>query len=689
MLRKCCVTSLVFMVTLAIVLILPVNANATRGDNCLAMCQDLHSRGIALSTPCNESRLDELLRNGYCEKGESAYSPPGAPTNTGTKTPIDIITYGPTRAPDGHPSKSWGVGKAIDGDDHSKFFNFVKIGSGFTVTFSEQVVMNNIVFTASDGCTDQWRRCPTQVKISGSNDESPQRGFEVIADVELSLPENANWGSVYGDGDGNSFENSKAYTHYRVVITDVDGESRADSFEFAEVEFYNTGATSTPQMGALPFPTSGGTSPTNTGQVQETGQKQETELFKCGEAQCVCRPKDRTIDYDDGIRLPTDLYTSKLPVCHRSVRPNGTIIHGAAGYAAALENEQRNIDQWHEFAQNVSNKFKEARNLCTPKSIYLQNCPSPTTLDQCIVLLQMPTPSSELSPFEMGFWRHYAEDCLQAMPQCLPPGDQPLDPSWIALGESTAGIVDAAADTSFTMGFLAASGASSEEKLVGLCGTYIPGCGIAAALAGGDTGEVIGAVVDEVVGGVIEQAGGSLVMAGIHGALSFAEYIAEKNRCDNVKAADREVFNSQERRSLADKENSLIKNPEALEGMDENIKATGDFNDAYQKQEWSEDEDEKNKCRAIPATQQCTKMVGECLWLQWCKEFQRIDDAKPVTQPTSPQPVIQQPAVDQACLRVCMEFPPHLQNDSIRDGCSPAGLERLKNGFCGGNCNGC
>ena len=62
--------------------------------------------------------------------------------------------------------------------------------------------------------------------------------------------------------------------------------------------------------------------------------------------------------------------------------------------------------------------------------------------------------------------------------------------------------------------------------------------------------------------------------------------------------------------------------PEALKGLDEAIKAKGDFNDAFKKQEWSKNQVEIDKCMATPTNQQPTQMVGVDLWLQWCKEMQ-------------------------------------------------------------------
>ena len=62
--------------------------------------------------------------------------------------------------------------------------------------------------------------------------------------------------------------------------------------------------------------------------------------------------------------------------------------------------------------------------------------------------------------------------------------------------------------------------------------------------------------------------------------------------------------------------------PEALKGLDEAIKAKGDFNDAFKKQEWSKNQVEIDKCMATPTNQQPTQMVGVDLWLQWCKEKQ-------------------------------------------------------------------
>ena len=166
---------------------------------------------------------------------EPAIAAPSSPAGGGTLVePVDITPFGKTRSPGGER-----VGNAIDNNDQSKFLNFHKTGSGFTVTFDKAVVVNEIEFTTAN---DDHGRDPIEVEISGSN-QSPQSGFSKIADVPLTKIRERF--APYGNG----FTNGTAYKYYRVVITDVDNRRRANSFQFAEVDFYSTG---TPPMGADP-----------------------------------------------------------------------------------------------------------------------------------------------------------------------------------------------------------------------------------------------------------------------------------------------------------------------------------------------------------------------------------------------------------------------------------------------------
>ena len=64
---------------------------------------------------------------------EPAIAAPSSPAGGGTLVePVDITPFGKTRSPGRER-----VENAIDNNDQSKFLNFHKTGSGFTVTFDK------------------------------------------------------------------------------------------------------------------------------------------------------------------------------------------------------------------------------------------------------------------------------------------------------------------------------------------------------------------------------------------------------------------------------------------------------------------------------------------------------------------------------------------------------------------------
>ncbi|MBT7538655.1 MAG: hypothetical protein HN683_04905, partial [Gammaproteobacteria bacterium] len=146
--------------------------------------------------------------------------------------PTDITTYGSTSSPSNERFPN-----AIDNNTSTKFLNFNETGSGFVVTFSSSVVLNNIVFTTAN---DVPARDPQTVSIYGSND-STSSGFSLIQD-NVSLTSTSNRFTAYASGAGNNFNNGDAFKYYRVVVTAVGNTNCC--FQFSEVDFYNTGQTS-------------------------------------------------------------------------------------------------------------------------------------------------------------------------------------------------------------------------------------------------------------------------------------------------------------------------------------------------------------------------------------------------------------------------------------------------------------
>ena len=140
--------------------------------------------------------------------------------------PDAIFPEGPTRSPANEQ-----IANAIDKNPQTKFLNFHKIGSGFTVVFQTPVVINEIQFTTAN---DDYGRDPLEVIISGSS-ESMNSGFSEIATV--SLPKTAARFTPYG----NTFTNATAYKYYRVIVTAID-KPTAGAVQFAEVDFFKSGS---------------------------------------------------------------------------------------------------------------------------------------------------------------------------------------------------------------------------------------------------------------------------------------------------------------------------------------------------------------------------------------------------------------------------------------------------------------
>jgi hypothetical protein len=138
--------------------------------------------------------------------------------------PVDIVPYGSFSAPKKHMDPY----RAIDNNEKTKMLNFAKEGNGFTVTFDKAVVVNEIEFTTANNAPG---RDPTEVEIWGSN-QSEQNGFTKIADVPLTRVKERF--TPYGG----AFTNETANKYYRVVITGI-VRANANSYQFAEVDFYS------------------------------------------------------------------------------------------------------------------------------------------------------------------------------------------------------------------------------------------------------------------------------------------------------------------------------------------------------------------------------------------------------------------------------------------------------------------
>lgn len=122
-----------------------------------------------------------------------------------------------------------GVAKVIDGDSKTKYLNFDKLNTGFTVTpkAGSSVITGISITTANDAP----ERDPATWQILGSNDGTT---FEAIASGSV----NANPARFRTET--LAFSNTKAYTTYKVVFPTVVNAAKANSMQVAEVALLGT-----------------------------------------------------------------------------------------------------------------------------------------------------------------------------------------------------------------------------------------------------------------------------------------------------------------------------------------------------------------------------------------------------------------------------------------------------------------
>lgn len=118
-----------------------------------------------------------------------------------------------------------------------KHLNFLDLGSGFIVTPSagETIVTGLRLFTANDAVP----RDPASYVLEGQSGDGE---FTVISQGDLNLPDERNPGGdtpldLSSAHQEISFENSTAYTSYRLTFPTVKDADAANSMQIAEVEF--------------------------------------------------------------------------------------------------------------------------------------------------------------------------------------------------------------------------------------------------------------------------------------------------------------------------------------------------------------------------------------------------------------------------------------------------------------------
>lgn len=122
-----------------------------------------------------------------------------------------------------------GVAKVIDGATNTKYLNFDKLNTGFTVTpkAGASVITGISITTANDAP----ERDPATWQISGSNDGTT---FVPIASGSVnSNPARFRTETI-------AFSNTKAYTSYKVIFPTVVNAAKANSMQVAEVALHGT-----------------------------------------------------------------------------------------------------------------------------------------------------------------------------------------------------------------------------------------------------------------------------------------------------------------------------------------------------------------------------------------------------------------------------------------------------------------
>ena len=138
--------------------------------------------------------------------------------------PGDPITATSTNSP-----AAEGVANSQDDKSSTKYLNFDKLNTGFTVTPSEgSTVVNGIALTSAN---DAPERDPASYKIEGSKDGTT---FAVVSQGPVPLFSGRFVRQVI------HFDNTAAYTSYRVTFPTVVNAATANSMQIAEVELLGT-----------------------------------------------------------------------------------------------------------------------------------------------------------------------------------------------------------------------------------------------------------------------------------------------------------------------------------------------------------------------------------------------------------------------------------------------------------------
>jgi hypothetical protein len=182
--------------------------------------EDLASKGEPMDLNIMPKIEDSTVSRYYKKltaPGATVKSDEGPLTNVLSKQ--DNIVPSSYSSPDGED-----VTKAIDGLSSTKYLNFKKLNTGFTVTPSTgSSIISAISITTAD---DYPERDPVSWQIFGSNNDVD---YEEIASGSVkSTKERFHTETM-------AFYNSKSYTSYKIVFPSVADPSLANSMQVAEV----------------------------------------------------------------------------------------------------------------------------------------------------------------------------------------------------------------------------------------------------------------------------------------------------------------------------------------------------------------------------------------------------------------------------------------------------------------------
>ncbi len=116
---------------------------------------------------------------------------------------------------------------AVDGNQYTKYLNFDKLNSGFTIHLSEPKVVVGIKFTTAN---DAWPRDPASFSLYGSNDGD--NWTTVIENQPITLSDNR-----FTESSPYKFNNASTFSYYRLIFPTVKKEEWANSMQIGEVNF--------------------------------------------------------------------------------------------------------------------------------------------------------------------------------------------------------------------------------------------------------------------------------------------------------------------------------------------------------------------------------------------------------------------------------------------------------------------